>query len=121
MSAPFPLGDLRLSWEPSELALLLAQLVKAGLQVISGKWLGHRGQVRDGPSQEQSRSPRTTGTGQGGGTIACFVRRAGSPTTVAGPPISQTQLRAPSLSPSLRGNVSGQELPLNLLLSPRAQ
>lgn len=59
--------------------------VKAGLQVISGKWLGHRGQVRDGPSQEQSGSPRTTGTRQGGGTIACFVRRAGSTTIVAAP------------------------------------
>lgn len=38
--------------------LLSCQLVKAGLQAISGKQLGHRGQAGEEPSQEQSGRPK---------------------------------------------------------------
>jgi hypothetical protein len=36
------------SWQP----------LKAEQYVVSGKWLGHSGQVREGPSQEQGGKPR---------------------------------------------------------------
>lgn len=90
-----------------------------------GKLLGHSGEVREGPSREQrGRHQVQPELGQAGGLRrpVCSARKAGPGPLQLPPSLStpktKAKPRAPSLSPSPRGNGSSQELPSNLLPLP---